>query len=665
MSFVYPQFLWALTALSIPILIHLFNFRKTIRVFFSNTRFLKQVKQETTQKRKLKQYLILASRLLFLFFLVVAFAQPFLPAKEQITSGKDIIIYLDNSFSMSAQAAEKTRALDAASALVQDIAKLFPADTRFRLLTNDFAPFSNSFKTKTELLDLLAQLRLSPISRTAEEIRRKIGDPASLDVFWISDFQKSTMGSKEKSGSGQLSLDSLHSWHLIPISPGKVSNVFVDSVHLENPFIIGGEKIVVKVRLHNSGPRKSEGLIVKLTINGTQAATAAATLEPNSSAEVSFDLTSGLKPRNEAKISFNDFPVSFDNEFYFTLNFVEKINVTEVKATTASTYLEKVYGNDRLFNFKSFQVGNVNYSLLNQADLVVLNGLHSIDEALTAALTGYQAQLGSMLFIPGDKLDLNSFQRVLKMPALKFLEAPEWIDLDKPDFQNPFFENVFEERSLSLAMPKARKLLDWGPDRSAILKFRNAQPFLSQNEKTFLLASPLEKEFTDFYTHALFVPVMYRVAASGRRHENRAYYTVKENLVTVRADSLRGEEPLHLVGAQEIIPPQRRVGDKVYLEVVQFAISPGFYRIMNQQDTLDLIAFNLDNEESYLDHYSGAEAKAFLGGGKNIFLFEASSLNTFSNEIKERYLGTPLWKQALLMALLFLLAEVLLIRFLK
>ena len=100
MSFVYPQFLWALTALAIPILIHLFNFRKTIRIFFSNTRFLKQVKQETTRKRKLKQYLILASRLLFIFFLVMAFAQPFLPAKEQMTAGKEIIIYLDNSFSM-------------------------------------------------------------------------------------------------------------------------------------------------------------------------------------------------------------------------------------------------------------------------------------------------------------------------------------------------------------------------------------------------------------------------------------------------------------------------------------------------------------------------------------------------------------------------------------
>src|SRR6267142_6603856 len=109
MSLVYPSFLWALSALAIPIIIHLFNFRKTTRIYFSNTRFLRQVKEETTQKRRLKQYLVLASRLLFLLFLVLAFAQPFLPAKEQITSGKDIIIYLDNSFSMSAQAAEKTR----------------------------------------------------------------------------------------------------------------------------------------------------------------------------------------------------------------------------------------------------------------------------------------------------------------------------------------------------------------------------------------------------------------------------------------------------------------------------------------------------------------------------------------------------------------------------
>ena len=131
MSFLYPAFLWALTALTIPVIIHLFNFRKTTRIFFSNIRFLKQIKQETTQKRRLKKYLVLASRLLFIFFLVIAFAQPFLPAREQVGAQKNIAIYLDNSFSMSAPVNGKTRALDAGISFVREIVDLFPAETRF------------------------------------------------------------------------------------------------------------------------------------------------------------------------------------------------------------------------------------------------------------------------------------------------------------------------------------------------------------------------------------------------------------------------------------------------------------------------------------------------------------------------------------------------------
>src|SRR5688572_6631297 len=101
MSFLYPSFLWALAALSIPILIHLFNFRKTTQVYFSNNRFLKEVKDATTAKRRLKHYLILLSRLLFLFFLIITFCQPIIPATEQLGQGKNIILYLDNSQSMS------------------------------------------------------------------------------------------------------------------------------------------------------------------------------------------------------------------------------------------------------------------------------------------------------------------------------------------------------------------------------------------------------------------------------------------------------------------------------------------------------------------------------------------------------------------------------------
>src|SRR5690606_19458804 len=130
MTFLYPSFLWALAALSIPVIIHLFNFRKTTRVFFSNNRFLRQVREATTARRKLKHYLILAARLLFLAFLVFAFAQPMIPAREQLDAERNIVVYLDNSQSMSAPMPDNTPALDAALSFAREIIALFPPDTR-------------------------------------------------------------------------------------------------------------------------------------------------------------------------------------------------------------------------------------------------------------------------------------------------------------------------------------------------------------------------------------------------------------------------------------------------------------------------------------------------------------------------------------------------------
>lgn len=216
-----------------------------------------------------------------------------------------------------------------------------------------------------------------------------------------------------------------------------------------------------------------------------------------------------------------------------------------------------------------------------------------------------------------------------------------------------------------MSMPRARAVLDWGVDRSALLAFKDGKGFLARVKNTYLLASPLDAAFTDMQTHGVFLPVMYRMAASSHRISQKSYYTLSENTIVLQADSLDGEVPVRLTGKQEIIPSQRRSIDRVVMELPKFSIDPGFYYATMRQDTVGLIAFDLDKRESLLDQYSGEEVKQQLGGGKNISLFDSAATDSFSNEIKERYLGTPLWKWALGLALLFLLAEVLLIRFLK
>jgi len=64
MRFLYPNMLWGLLALLIPILIHLFNFRRHKLVYFSNTAVLRSIQQENAKTRKLKYLVTLLLRCL-------------------------------------------------------------------------------------------------------------------------------------------------------------------------------------------------------------------------------------------------------------------------------------------------------------------------------------------------------------------------------------------------------------------------------------------------------------------------------------------------------------------------------------------------------------------------------------------------------------------------
>ncbi len=568
---------------------------------------------------------------------------------------------------MSVPVGEKTRALDAGIGYARQIVEIFPPDSRYRLLTNDFAPFSNSYKTKAEIQDLLSQIRLSSVSRSVSEIKERFYNSTTTDrsneVFWISDFQQSTAGQLNTSV-----YDTTQRWHLVPLTFQTNTNIFIDTAYLENPFVVGGEKNTLHVRLRNDGTRAVEQLLVKVSMNGIQTGTSSVNIAAKGLTETSFDLVTGLHGISRATVSFNDYPVSFDNEFYLALNFTEKIRVVEIKSKNEVTPVEKVFGNKEVFSFRSFTVSNFNYSLLSEADLVVTNGLDRFDMSLVSSLRTFISDGGALFVIPGLTPDITSYKNLLGLPSANVVKGSALTQLDYPDFNNPFFENVFEERSVRIEMPQASQLLAWGNDRSAILKFKNEQPFLSvfnQSGKLYLLAAPLENAFTSFHNSALFVPVMYRMSASGKKSEVKPYYSLNESFISLRLDSVSGEQPIKLVGEQEIVPGQRKLGDQVLMELPPLAMSAGFYKVTHERDTVGLLAFNLNKYESLLGQYTAEQIKQQLGNPEGISIFEANSEEAFSNEIKARYLGTPLWKFALILALFFLLVEILLIRFLK
>ena len=97
-----PLFLIGLVAVAIPVIVHLFNFRRYKKVYFSNVERLEQLQSETRRQSTLRQLLIMFARILAIVFLVLAFARPVIPNRNSAmrSGSNDISIFIDNSFSM-------------------------------------------------------------------------------------------------------------------------------------------------------------------------------------------------------------------------------------------------------------------------------------------------------------------------------------------------------------------------------------------------------------------------------------------------------------------------------------------------------------------------------------------------------------------------------------
>ena len=198
MKFLFPSFLFALFAIAIPIIIHLFNFRKYKKIYFPNVKFLQSIQQQTQAKSQLKHLLVLAARILSIIFLVFAFAQPYLPVDEKKidASEKAISIYIDNSFSMEA-INDNGLLLNEAKKKASEIIKSYKPSDLFQILTNDFEGRHQRFVNKEEFEELLEEIKVSAAVKSLNEIVIRQQDllntaeGKSKISFIISDFQKS------------------------------------------------------------------------------------------------------------------------------------------------------------------------------------------------------------------------------------------------------------------------------------------------------------------------------------------------------------------------------------------------------------------------------------------------------------------------------------------
>jgi aerotolerance regulator-like protein/VWA domain-containing protein len=101
LAFLSPIFLVGAAAAAIPVVLHLLKREPEPRVRFAAVRWLKQAPVEHTEKRHLRELLLLALRVAVLVLLALAFARPFWPAGASAGASAVTMIAVDTSYSMS------------------------------------------------------------------------------------------------------------------------------------------------------------------------------------------------------------------------------------------------------------------------------------------------------------------------------------------------------------------------------------------------------------------------------------------------------------------------------------------------------------------------------------------------------------------------------------
>lgn len=691
MKFANPYFLFALLALAIPILIHLFNFRKFKRVYFTNVRFLKEVRQDTKARNKLKHLLILASRLLAVLFLVLAFAQPYLPRENAaIRTGEKVIsVFVDNSFSMEAINKSGTL-LDEAKKDAREIVNAYKPSDRFQLLTNDFEGRHQRLVNREEFLEMVDEIKTSPAVRTISEIVKRQEDalmsaqgvqPGNRQAFIISDFQQSI------SDFDAVKPDTSIRFNTVPVIAQNRNNVYIDSAWFDSPVRQLNQPEALHIRLRSRSDQALENVPMRLYVNGQARTPSSFSIQPNGVTDTMIYFTTREPGLQQGLIEINDYPVNFDDRFFFSFNVLRSIPVLAINPTeqnpaapvTGNNYLAKLFGQDSAFVFTESDENKLDYAGLGKFRFIILNSLQTVSSGLATELKKFVDNGGSLLVFPGGNADLQSYRDLLTPMGVNSFEKLDTAKtvVDNLYFSHPLYEGVFEKTTGNLDLPIAYDHYKIGAatrtTQEPMMRLRNGDVFFSSfhtgKGNVYLCAVPLNNSWSNFPLHALFVPTLYQAALFSQPQAQLFYVIGSNENIDIGDAGLIGENVFHLTEPSknfDVIPAHSVLDGHTLLDVHRQVTAPGNYFVSLGKDQLTGISFNYNRRESDLTTLNAETIKANCekAGLTNFALLENSSKGLTSMLTEIDY-GVRLWKTCIWLVLFFLLCEILLIRFLK
>lgn len=676
MTFVYPSFLWALSLIVIPIIIHLVNFQRYKIVYYSKTKLLLAINEQAKKQRNLRNWLILLMRILAIVFLVLAFAKP-IPKKYLLKTSKcnNYSIYIDNSFSMDFNS-EKGANVSVAKQISLSLINSMNQNSEFVVLTNDFFAKENYFYPKDIALNNIAQIQTSPNSRNLTTIVQKLNSIYRLNsnnqkcpkkLIIISDFQKKYFD------LNSYILDTSYYYYFVPLSPINPVNICVDSLWFSSFYHLPSSMDTLFVKLTNNS---TQTLNTKLyfSVNDRMMGVENLVVPPKQSVVKSFIFQNLEKDYVLGKVWVEDFPMVYDNVLFFSYLINQKANVLLLESSSTK-FLRHLYSDTTYFNFTVSNIKLAELSKINQSDAIIIYTDGDLSSGLIENMKNFVQKGGNIILVPNSNCDLKKFNNFLQNFNLPNFVNKDTQDLfvTKVNMSASIFSKTIELIPENAEYPKAHEyfVVDRRTKYQKLLSLENDEVFLLSQKfgqgSVFLFTSDIFSANNDFMLNPISFPIFFTIPFLKQKVVKDYYLTNYDKVIEIPFSPAEIISLKHVETGQIYYPNYfYAIGNKTIINLGANDIPQGNYLILADDKVVNVASFNFVRNESDLSFMSPKQIDSFIDANKiiNAKVINPSSAR-FEKEIVADYHDFFLWKILIIFALLCLLAEILLIRLLK
>jgi len=631
LSFLNAGLLFFAAATVLPLLIWLLAKKKPRRIVFSSLRFIKLSQQQEKSRTKITNIILLIIRMLIILLVALAIARPMLASSRLKKSGKHpptaIAIVLDTSYSMDYVEDRQSR-LDKAKEAIKRINRRATDDDRLLLVTrdNDWNQLHSQIYPATLPLETLNSIQLSYLPQSWEdtfafaESRLRESQMSNREIYLISDLMN-----EEILVSSEFPIAAL------PVSESENrQNLSLADAHVLPQLVTRGKLQEVEFSVTNHGTEARTEVLIQAVVNDIKVGERFISIPARESVKETITFELREEGWQSGYIEVLDEYLTADNRSYFAFEFYQKPRVAVVGTQALPPHLNSIL---RVFGGAEptrLDPQNLNLQTLDSYQIFVFQPFTTINPRLNELFREMDARGIGSIISPGENLTLdakNWLQNRFSVQLKAYKREPLSIDFISPHHQATA---LIADKTLRFSQITGY----W--EASA-----GASTLISAAGRSMALSAPNSALWlwdmgrdSAFFADPAFAVYAYRQLSQLMNTS----VPISELKV---GDSIRGSEV--------ILPNGKRIG----LASPQYiTMEPGIYTINPDSPRAARLAVNIDYADS--DPKPGTLPRSIKMLPEN-----------FEDQLFMARLGRDLWKSLLIIALILVLVELTIIKYLE